>query len=244
MWTYKLIINNFNQNDELNKLIKKLENIEDFGISIVPEKDRQIITFSARDVHKVKESVLTNIAYYIIKEHKFNFFYNQIKKQNLPDIHIKSLSKALTLFDIESDIYLTLNLLPPTGTVVVNSFYMFKMGKLRDKWQEFINVTNLNSPIMLNQEIYIEFLKFLYSAIPCQYEEVNVLIDESNKFSLTDKNNNVLMPEVCLDDELSLVTNLIFLAPKTINLHCINCISNKTFKTLYYIFNKKINFMV
>ncbi len=239
MWNYKLKIKPKFSN-ECKDLIKRLNNIPDLKIIQQINKSEIEINITAKNIHKIKESVMTNIAFFIVNTYKNQFFYNVLKNQKMPQIHILCLCKALTIFDIENDIFLTLNELPSSGTLVVESFYVFKMAKIRAKWQEFANLSSLDSPMLSNSEIYVEFLKFLYNCIVPQIDEVHVYV-KAKEFMLMDKNKKELMPKCDVLDELTLVTNLIFLAPKQVNLHCINSISNKTFKTLYYIFNKKIN---
>ncbi len=239
MWNYNLIINPKFKKQTM-ELSQKLNNISGTQSKLEKNKEYINLTISANNVHKIKETILTNIAYFIVDIYKSEFFYNTLKNQPLPKTHKECLCKALTLFDIETDIFLTLTQLTEKDRVVVDSFYVFKMGKLRQKWQEFANVSCLNSPMLKNSDIYVEFLKFLYNCIIPQTEVVNVYI-KSTEFVFTDANSNTLISPINLQDEIGLITNLIYLAPKVVNLHCINQISNKAFKALYYIFNKKIN---
>lgn len=239
MWTYELVIKpKFFA--ETKQLVEKLNKIPDVKVEIIKTKLNLIVFISAKNLHKIKESVLTNVAFFIVNTYKNYYFKNLLKSQNLPQLHLACLSKALTLFDIESDIFLTLTQILPSGKLFVESFYVFRLAKLRAKWQEFGYVCNLNSQLLYNSEIYVEFLKFLYSCIIPQIDEVNVYIEE-REFIILDKNKSQLTAPLSLKDEMGLITNLIYLAPKNVNLHCINEISNKTFKRLYYIFNKKIN---
>ena len=43
---------------------------------------------------------------------------------------------------------------------------------------------------------------------------------------------------------MGLITNLVLLAPQNINIYCVDKMSEQTFKTLYYLFDKKINLLV
>lgn len=242
-WNYEIILNKNMLNGEREELLSKISNFENVKVEEKEIGGQYIIKITTLNFHKIKESILTNIAYFLVKLYKQKYFQTALKHLPLPATHISALSRALTLFDIESDIFYTLNILPTEGKLITDSFFGFKMTKLKDKWNEFVNVTNLNSPYLANKEIYIEFLKFLYSVIEPQCEEVNVFYN-INSIELMDDKNHKLSENIDVNDEISLITNLIILAPNTINLHCIDCISSKTFKTLYYIFNKKINLLV
>mgnify|MGYP004560443989 CR=1 FL=1 len=116
-------------------------------------------------------------------------------------------------------------------------------GKIKNKWNEFSTITNLNSNHLLNYEVFVEFLKFLINSIQPRLYVINIKCDV-NKYLFYDNNNVVVAKNIDLSDEIGLITNLVFLAPKNINIYCINQVSNKTFKTLYYLFDKKINLIV
>ena len=242
-WTYEIILSNEMDANESTRLYKELLDIKEIKLEKQENNKYISLKISAENFHKIRERVVACLAYHIVKAYKQQYFYKHMVNLSLPQSHVKALCKALTLFDMDSDVFHVLNLLPRTGSVVVSSFYLFRLAKLREKWSEFVSVTNINSPYLANKEIYIEFLKFLYSVVEPQCEHVNVFYN-ANSIVLKDDNNQELSERIDIDDEISLITNLIVLAPNTINLHCIDCFSNKTFKTLYYIFNKKINLMV
>ena len=129
------------------------------------------------------------------------------------------------------------------STIIVPSFNTFKLGKLRLKWQEFVYVTNLNGDYLINKEIFIEFLKFLIKSIQPQTKVVNIKTDLT-KFLFFDEQDHLMQGQIDLKDEMGLITNLVLLAPRNINIHCSDKVSDKTFKTLYYLFDKKINLLV
>jgi len=117
------------------------------------------------------------------------------------------------------------------------------LSKIKHRWQEFVVVTNLNGNYLLNYEVFVEFLKFLISAIQPKTNVVNLKSD-LKKFLFFDDKNNLITCRVDLKDEMGLITNLVLLAPQNINIHCMNNLSDKTFKTLSYLFDKKINLRV
>ena len=66
-----------------------------------------------------------------------------------------------------------------------------------------------------------------------------------DRFLIIDEQNNVLSFNNDTNNlEVDLITNLITIAPKNINLHCAGVLTNNTFKVIYYIFNKKVNLLV
>ena len=102
---------------------------------------------------------------------------------------------------------------------------------------------NLNGDYLINKEIFIEFLKFLIKSIQPQTKVVNIKTDLT-KFLFFDEQDHLMQGQIDLKDEMGLITNLVLLAPRNINIHCSDKVSDKTFKTLYYLFDKKINLRV
>ena len=92
-------------------------------------------------------------------------------------------------------------------------------------------------------DVFIEFLKFLISSIQPKTNVINLKSDLT-KYLIFDDKNNIIDCMVDLQDEMGLITNLVLLAPQNINIHCADKMSEQTFKTLYYLFDKKINLLV
>ena len=226
-----------NASDFVNKL-NKIDKIE-FHIN---NKTGYDISISGTNEFS-KELALELVSECIINIYKTDFFNKTIMLNGLNKECKDALIKALVLFDIESDIYYTLCCIENMNTIIVESVNTFLLGKIKNKWNEFSTITNLNSNHLLNYEVFVEFLKFLINSIQPRLSVINIKCDV-NKYLFYDNNNVVVAKDIDLSDEIGLITNLVFLAPKNINIYCINQVSNKTFKTLYYLFDKKINLIV
>lgn len=237
MWNIKIEFDNL---DQAVEFINKLRNIKKIEYHI--EKQNNLIEVSGENEF-CKELILEILSDSIIKNYKTDYFNKNIKLPYLPAEQRDTLIKALVLFDIESDIYYVLNKIEKYNILNLNSFNFFVLSKIKQKWQEFVIITNLNGNYLLNYEVFVEFLKFLISSIQPKTNVVNLKSDLT-KFLFFDDKNNLITCRVDLKDEMGLITNLVLLAPQNINIHCMDNLSDKTFKTLYYLFDKKINLRV
>lgn len=237
MWNLKV---QFEKLDEVSDFINRIRKIKKVEYHI-EKQINQIVLHGDNDFSK--ELIIEILAETIVNIYKNDYFTRNIKLSFLPNEHKETLIKALILFDIESDIYYVLSAIEKYNTIIVPSFHEFKLSKLKHKWNEFVFITNLNGNYLLNQEVFIEFLKFLISSIRPQTNVINLKSDVS-KFLICDEKNNLITCRVDLKDEIGLITNLVLLAPRNINIHCASQVSNKTVKTLYYLFDKKINLLV
>lgn len=236
MWNIKV---QFACLEEAGEFINKIRKIKKVEYHI--EKQNKIIINGDNDFSRelslevLSETIVTNL--------KSQYLRQNIQLPFLPSEQKDAIIKALVLFDIESDIYFVLSAIEKQSTIVIPSFNAFRLRKLKPKWQEFVFITNLNGNYLLNYEVYVEFLKFLISSIQPKTNVINLKSDVS-KFLFFDEKNNLVACRVDLSDEMGLITNLVLLAPKNINIHCTSQVSNKTFKTLYYLFDKKINILM
>lgn len=236
MWNLTVKFSSLNHASEF---INKLQSLDKTEYHIDKNYD---IVVSGESMF-VKEYVLEMISETIITIYKTDFFE---KTMNVPFLNVENreaLIKALVLFDIESDIYYILTCIENMSTIILKSIDTFLLPKIKNKWNEFVTITNLNGNYLLNYEVFVEFLKFLINSIQPKTNVINLKCDV-NKYLFFDDNDRLLTSKINLDDEMGLITNLVMLAPKNINIHCIGQVSNKTFKTLYYLFDKKINLIV
>lgn len=236
MWNLKV---QFEELDNAVDFLNKVRKIDDVEYRI--EKENKLIYVSgSRSYNKVIVEELLSEA--IVRIYKTKYFFNNINLLGIPKECRDSLIKALILLDIDSDIYYVQSLINEDATIIIPSFNAFKLKKLQNKWHEFIFVINLNSNYILNYEGYIEFLKLLISCIDPKTNIVNLKSDLS-KFLIID-DNDLINYQVDLNDEVGLITHLALLAPQNINIYCVEQMDNKIFKTLYYLFDKKINLIV
>ena len=246
MWECSIILDK--KNDELAKYMqKKLTRYKPLGILFAEysANGQTSLNIACKDKYAehISKQVSDGIAELIILTYKESFYKSRISLSGLSSICEKALIKALFLFDIDDDKETILHYLKLKKTVVLKSFFDFKLNELRNKWEGIVALTQDNFYYFLNSNVFIEVLKFLLSAIPHKYEEVTVGFTGDEFALLDDKYHQIYLdfPEP-MYNEVGLVSNLIFLSPKKINVLCLQYLSKPTFNILYNAFSQCINF--
>lgn len=219
------------------KLYCAICEINDMAIFSLATKDEDFSYVSA----KLKQLV-ADVVLYIYKE---KFLENKINLQNLTENYKVALLKALVLFDSESDKQIIKTKLNFDTDLYLESFVNFKLNPLKKRWQEIANLANENDVNVLQNDTFLDLLKFLIATIKPKTNIVNVYYINGEFIFKDGKQKNIKGSMVTMgSDEINLITSLITLAPNNINFHCIDAISNNTFKVLFYIFDKKVNLLV
>ena len=94
----------------------------------------------------------------------------------------------------------------------IRSLAKFRLRTLYSVWDKFIAYFNSVKYNFAEEEMYLEFLKFLASSSITE-NEVMYLEQKNNMMIISDKNKNSLS-SVPIDDEIGVVVNLILLSPK------------------------------
>lgn len=193
--------------------------------------------------NQVVEYIKRELAEIIILIYKQQELLKTLNLEYLSQELKNAFIKCLVLFDFDEDFFIIVNKLELEYGIVLKSFYNFKLKNLKTKWKQFSYVCSNNS-VFFESQSFLDLLKYLIDYITPKHKSIDVYFD-GNKFVLSDENNNILsFNDVDDNIEISLISQLISLAPKTINLHCAGILTNSTFKIIYYIFNKKINLLV
>lgn len=202
------------------------------------------LAIQEEDFFVIKNKLKQAISEVILFAFKEKFLIDNINFSNMKESYKLALLKALVLFDSESDKLYIKSKLNFDNDIYLESFYNFKLQNLKKRWLELVKITNENNNL-LESETFLELLKFLIATIKPKTSLVNVYYNGAY-FEFKDKNQKNIKSNFIenFNDEANLITTLITLAPNYINLHCINALSNNTFKILYYIFDKKINLLV
>ncbi len=241
MWQLTIIGN--------NKFILFLKNIEhclrqQTDALLALNNDELSIGCVLKDVTKVlkvlnkvlaESIVLYYKENYIVKNNLFNYLSSELKQP---------LIKCLVLLNFNDDVNFVVNSLGLNegGFINLDSFFNFKLKNLKQNWNQLVGILK-SSTSFIKSNTLLDILKFLVSVLEPKTQCVDVCY-VCGKFVVSDESNNILVFKNSSNHELNLITGLITLAPKTINLHCAEVLSNNTFKLIYYIFNKKVNLLV
>lgn len=104
-----------------------------------------------------------------------------LKSLNLEKIRTENISvfvQALICFDSEIDKKIILDRLTLKNDFYLNSFILFKLKVLKDKWQELISLANDNMIYLLNEDSCLELIKFLISNLEHRYYAVNIFLKD------------------------------------------------------------------
>lgn len=241
MWQLTIIGNN-----KFNLFLKHLELLLKTKTSAILARNKNQLSVACVIKDKVNVLKVLNKALpeSLILFYKENFILNNLNLTYLSEPFKTPLIKCLVLFGFEDEVGFVLNQLNINcgGIINLDSFYSFKLKQLKQNWKVNLDVINSSSGF-IESDTFLDVLKFLVSAITPKRQTVDVCYS-AGKFVISDENNNVLVFNNSSNDELNLITGLITLAPKTINLHCAGVLTNNAFKLIYYIFNKKVNLLI
>lgn len=171
-----------------------------------------------------------------------NFYKEKFLTENLhlplhENISLTAFKKALINFDKETDFYIISKNLELSTNLHLDSFYFFKLKTLREKWAELITLANENSDYLVSNDAFFDLLKFLIDNLEIGEDEISVFEDE-NGYSIKAENS----VDGCEYEKLSkegLVSSLIELCPKKINLFCRS--DDNTAGFLSKIFEERVN---
>ena len=188
------------------------------------EEGKIHIVVGCEDIEKPRISffICDAIAEVITTHFKKQFIDSRLHLPIHNKLNLDALKKALVAFDRETDRYIVSHNLKLNKSIYVESFYEFKLQKLRLKWNELIKLANENAGYLLCNDTFIDLLKFLIDNIEISSNIINV-IKEEQRFKICDENFNEIEMEErkeCEDNEAFLITSLINLSPKRIFVYC------------------------
>ncbi|MDY3659258.1 MAG: sporulation protein YtxC [Eubacteriales bacterium] len=166
-------------------------------------------------------------------------------------VNISAFKKALVAFDRETDKYIITRVLKFEREVNLDALYNFRLKSLRSKWQEIIKLANDNASYLLCNDTFVDLLKFLIDNIEISRGLVNV-VKEEERYKLCDENFNEISrsdcPLSCLEEiddggEINLITSLIALSPKKINVYCNAFENSPTLTLISQIFENRISIL-
>ncbi len=240
MWEFSINIKN--NNNQIINYVKTmsgqfLKNINGFSTVFSDELHTYII-FAVEECHKDKmQGFLTRIITKIISSYfKNDFLTSRLALNSKKDINVFAFKKALMNFDKETDAFIISKNLTFDKNLYLESFYDFRLGKLRDKWEELVSLANENKDYLLNSDTLLDLLKFLIDNIDISQQEIDV-VEEEGGYRIFAESDDESMEGL---SEERLVSSLIDMSPQKINLYCKK--ENPATELLQKIFEKRVNF--
>lgn len=132
---------------------------------------------------KIKKCINT----YIIDEYKYNYFTKNILSGSTSLISLAYI-KALTLYDVDTDIALLNSIIDVNKQLYIDSFIKFKMTDLVRIWKELCDLimSNIN---YLNKNMMLDVMKNFISTFDVSYVTLKIIVEPDN-FVLYKIDNN------------------------------------------------------
>ncbi len=147
-----------------------------YQVAVASESDSKL-----KILDIISESVIEALGYFC----KFEYLSANLKLP-LDALSYNILLHALTQFDRASDEEALKNCVPIISGMALDGIYRFRLGLLKERWREIINLTRENAAYLADKETFYELIKFLFSSIEARVE--NVILSKSNDtYYITDE---------------------------------------------------------
>jgi hypothetical protein len=241
MWEFSISVDskNFEASKTIYQTLKSQTAQHGSVVTCYEEFDKIFVLLACPDEEKpftvsVVERCIIKV---ICNFYKEKFLTENLRIPTHENMSALAFRKALLSFDKETDFYLISKNLDLQKNFYLDSFYNFKLKQLREKWAELVSLANENGDYLVSSDAFFDLLKFLIDNLEVGEEEISVFESE-NGYSIQfgrDK-QDVSCKNLSVE---GLVSSLIELCPKRINLFCKN--DNKTAVFLSKIFEERIN---
>ena len=242
MWEFTIAID-VKYKNYLDYILKEIKLNKISVISVFSndfEVEKLTIAVDVKSMQKLANILVDAICNIILLVYKKDFFKKNIDLSKLDEASSSAFLKALVMFDSVCDKQEIKQEIILHKQMNIDSFYHFKLNFLKEKWLEILNIVNANVYIS-NSNNFLELLKFLVNNLDTSTPLINVYYKNNRFIVLDNKNKPIMLKDVEKTNEANLLSQIIELSPKVINLYCSKNISQSTFKVIYYLFDKKIN---
>ena len=123
--------------------------------------------------------------------------------------------------------------------VHIRSFVNFKLSKIIKIWKQISNYLNNNFTSNSQDELCLEFLKFIADNSSAK-SDILYLQENQGNLELFDIKNNRLR-SISKNDEIGILVSLILYSPKKLIINCIDSLSDKVSDLISYIFEDKVS---
>jgi len=220
---------------EYNGIVTTYERCGNISILVSAEKC---------DENRLKHFLSNLISDLICDDFKLKYLQDNLSLPNLDNISKNAFMQALLSFDKESDKYIIQKVLVLENSLDIEAFYFFKLGALREKWKELVQIANDNKAYLSSNETLVELLKFLVDNLELKNETVN-LVKEKDQVCFYDSNFKLLKCNDITEKDIdsTIISCLIAFAPKFVNVYSSDSFNNNLIKLLKQIFDKRINLL-
>lgn len=150
-----------------------------YQVAVASESDSKL-----KILEIITDSVIETLGYFC----KYEYLSMNLKLPIDP-VSNNILLHALIQFDRASDEAILKNCVQITNGMALDGIYRFRLGALKERWREIINLTKENAVYLTDAETFYELIKFLFSSIEARVE--NVILSKSNgEYIITDESGH------------------------------------------------------
>lgn len=203
-----------------------------------------LISAELCDEARYKHYISNLLSDIVCEDFKLQYLQENLSLPNLDIISKNAFMQALLSFDKESDKYIAQKYMILDSSIDIEAFYYFRLGVLRDKWKELVQIANDNKAYLSSNETLVELLKFLVNNLELKNDTIN-LMQDNDKVCFYDINFNLLKQNDINEKDIdsTIISNLIAFAPKFVNIYSCDNFNDNLIKLLKQIFDKRINFL-
>lgn len=215
--------------------------LKKYGAIVVLGSDHQSLSIGCNQENseQVWNKVKRALCDLYCNEIKRDFLNSHIKNLELGESQKDAFINVLTYFDSELEKQIVFRSLKYTKTIVLESFFNFRLRPLKQKWKELCNLTNNNMDLILKNNNFLEIMKFFVGSIKPKNDCV-VVSYHAPCVVFNDKMSRVVAVDSFeKSDIFSLVAFLVSLAPNKIKLLC-DSFSNEQLNIFREIFGQKV----
>ena len=175
--------------------------------------------------------------------YKKQFLLENLYFKEFDDVSTEAFLQALLYFDRETDRYLVSKYLHLEKQINLDGFFNFKLKTLREKWYELVGIANDNQMYLYSDDTFMELIKFLVDNIEFRCDVVNI-VGQDNGYIITNSDfEEIDFNEQYENNDKNLISSLISLCPKNINIYCSDMLSNQVTKLICCLFEKRVKFL-
>lgn len=217
MWEFCINLQS-NKSDLAASIFNILRKELSFSKAIVARSDGEKFISIVLAVPKESRSdaeivIMRVVTLAICQSFKADYLNKHLFLPNQDNLSLTAFKKALINFDKETDYFLISKILNFDECLYLESFYQFKLVRLREKWSELIRLANENRDYLVSADAFFDLLKFLVDNLDVSGDEIDVVEDDDGyHICESGAKSGALNPS-------ALVSSLIDLSPQKINMY-------------------------
>ena len=171
---------------------------------------------------------------------KYEYLENNLDFLQTKNEYYPAFLRVFTYFDLELENSIAYRIVEYQPCIILESFFLFKLYPLKNKWQDLCNITNHNNQALVSDDSFLNLLKFLIDNMESKTDCV-VLSFEDECLVYQDKQTQSNVWIALTNNPIEIVCSMIDLSPQKIVLH-----PNPKYKTseniINFLFEGKIKY--